>query len=69
MYLAWLDIDKAHTPAQRVAGAVRAYHERFNRAPTVVLVNEAEMVELPGVEVRSETYIRPGTVWVGMVDK
>ena len=67
MYLAWLDIDKAHTPAQKVAGAVAAYKERFKRPPTIILVNEAEMVEVEGCEVRSENYIRPGVVWVGPV--
>jgi hypothetical protein len=66
MYLAWLDIDKHRTPAEKIAGAIAAYRARFGREPDVVLVNESELCEVPGVEVRSESYIRPGNVWVGM---
>ena len=64
MYLMWFDDTKKPTPA-KIAEAIAAYRERFGRPPTVVLTSEADRVDVEGIEVRSETFIRPNNFWVG----
>ena len=64
MYLMWFDDTKKPTPA-KIAEAVAAYRERFKYAPTVVLTSERDRVDVEGIEVRSEAFIRPNNFWVG----
>jgi hypothetical protein len=64
-YYAWLDIDKRHTPAEKIAGAIAAYRARFGREPEVVLVNEADLCVVAGVDVQSTPRLCIGNVWVG----
>ena len=67
MYLGWFDDNPKHTHADRIGGAIAAFVARYGTHPTVVLVNEDELVQVAGVDVRSESYIRRNNVWVGMV--
>jgi hypothetical protein len=68
MYLLWHDDDTKRPTAQKIVQAIQAYAERFGREPSVVLVNEADLVEVPGVEVRAENYVRKNNFWVGLVN-
>jgi len=67
MFLGWYDDNPKHTPADKIAGAIAAYVLRYGVRPTVVLVNEAELTQVAGVEVRSDPYTRRNNVLVGMV--
>lgn len=63
-YLLWFD-DTKKSAAQKVAEAAAVYAERFGRRPTVVLVNELDIVEVEGMAVRPVGYIRRHNFWVG----
>jgi hypothetical protein len=68
MYLGWFD-DNGKKPAEeKVREAMAAYVERFRTAPNIVLVNAADAVEITGVRVRVEGYIRRNNFWVGWED-
>ncbi len=68
MYLGWFDDNPKKTPATKIDEAIAAYVERFNSRPSVVLTNEADRVDVQGVTVRSEGYIRRNNFWVGVVE-
>ena len=65
IYLGWFDDTPKRTPAQRIADACAAYRVRCHAEPTIALVNEAQLCEVPGLVVRSAGYIRINIVWVG----
>jgi hypothetical protein len=67
MYMLWYDDDPKVPPAQKIEEAVEAYvaSKRWRYRPNVVLVNEADVVALNDVTVRSEAYIRRNNFWVG----
>jgi hypothetical protein len=65
MYLAWFDDNPKKAVELKIEEAVEAYFHRFHRRPNVVLVNEADMAEVSGVQVRSESFIRRYNFWVG----
>lgn len=67
MYLYWYDDDKKKTVMQKLVAALDAYRVRFGYAATTILTNEAERIDMPGIEVRSETYIGKNIFWIGMV--
>lgn len=65
MYLMWFD-DSARKPTElKIEEAVAAYVKHFKARPNVVLVNSAEVINLPSVRVRSTDYVRPHNFWVG----
>lgn len=64
LYLGWFD-DSKKTTHDKIAEAIAAYVERFKTRPNIVLVNEAERVEVAGVTVRTEGYIRRNNFWIG----
>lgn len=68
MFLAWFD-DNPRTPIPaRIAAAIEAYRARFGFAPTVALVNAAELPDTPtiaGVAVRAAAYVRKDNYWIG----
>lgn len=68
MYLGWFDDNPKKSTEGKIGEAVAAYVERFKTSPNVVLVNEAERVDVQGITVRSETYIRRNNYWVGWED-
>ena len=65
IYLGWFDDTPKRTPAQRIADACAAYRVRCHAEPTIALVNEAQLCEVPGLVVRSAGYIRSDMVWGG----
>ena len=68
MFLGWFDDNAKKTTADKIAEAMAAYVARFRTQPSVVLVNEAERIDVPGVTVRSEAYIRKNNYWVGIAE-
>jgi hypothetical protein len=65
MYYGWFD-DNPKTPAAlKIQDAIDAYIRRFSKRPNVVLVNEADIVELQGMTIRPESFIRRNNFWVG----
>lgn len=66
MFLGWFDDNAKKTTAEKVNEAIAAYVVRFGTRPNIVLVNEADrVVEVQGMKVRSESYIRRNNFWVG----
>lgn len=61
-YLLWHDDTRKPTPI-KIAEAMLAYRARFGVDPNVVLVNQADLCDLPGVRV--EGYVRRNNFWVG----
>lgn len=65
LYLGWYD-DSKKAPTDKAWEAIAAYREKFGEQPTVILVNEADRaIELGGIVIRVETYIRKNNFWVG----
>jgi hypothetical protein len=64
----WYDDNPKKAVAMRIAEAIQAYVDRFHSRPNVVLMNEAERIEVKGVTTRSEGYIRKNNYWVGRSD-
>jgi len=67
-YLLWFDDTPRRTSADKIAAGIAAYRERFGTAPAVVLTHEDERVDVGGVEVRSEGYVRRNNFWIGIID-
>jgi hypothetical protein len=66
MYLGWFDDNPKKAATDKAWEAIAAYREKFGSAPTVILVNEADKgIEIGGIVVRSEGYIRRNNFWVG----
>jgi hypothetical protein len=65
-FLMWYD-DNPKTPfPDKITAAIAAYVKRFRGAqPTLVLVNEADAVELAGVTVRGVVTVQRNTILVG----
>jgi hypothetical protein len=66
LFLMWYDDNPKLPVAQKIEDAIGVYRSRFSGvAPTLVLVNEEDVTEVVGVEVRGVTTVRRNTVWVG----
>jgi hypothetical protein len=65
MYLGWYDPDKKKKSATKLAEAVERYVEKHGRQPEVVLLNAADAVEYPDIEVRIVPHVAPNTYFVG----
>jgi hypothetical protein len=66
LFLMWYDDNPKLPVAQKIEDAIGVYRNRFNGvAPTLVLVNEEDVIEVAGVEVRGVTTVRRNMVWVG----
>jgi hypothetical protein len=66
MYLGWFDDNGKKDTPTKISEAIAAYVVRFGTRPNVVLVNEGDWpVEVPGLSVRVEKYIRRNNFWVG----
>lgn len=68
MYLGWFDDNGKKSATDKAKEAIAAYRERFGSLPNVILVNEADKVELGGIVIRTEGYIRRNNFWVGCED-
>jgi hypothetical protein len=67
LFLMWYDDNPKLTVARKIEDAMGAYRNRFSgTAPTLVLVNEEDVTEVAGVQVRGVTTVRRNTVWVGL---
>jgi hypothetical protein len=68
-FLMWYDDDPKLAIKQKIAAAIEAYEQRFaGLRPNLVLVNETELVQHEGVEVRGVNTVRRNNVWVGFAD-
>lgn len=66
LFLVWYDTDAGRTLAEKVQAALGAYGRRFTEAPNLVLVNEVDLVTVPGIEVRGVRSVQPNNFWVGL---
>lgn len=68
IFLMCFDDHPKRTPAQKIEDAMVAYHTRFNRQPTLVLVNNnvALEVAVDGAAIERRGSIPPHHFWVGM---
>ncbi|MFV9504909.1 MAG: hypothetical protein AB4911_10140 [Oscillochloridaceae bacterium umkhey_bin13] len=64
-FLMWYDDSPKLATTTKVADAIAAYHTRFRLPPNLVLVNEADLVRVEGLEVRAAPTIHRHTFWVG----
>jgi hypothetical protein len=64
-YLIWFDDDRRTEPAQKIADAVANFVDRFGFAPSVVLVNRADVATCPGVQVVAAPNVMRHDFWVG----
>ena len=70
-YLLWYDDDPKVPTTQKIEEAVDAYvkSKRWKARPNIVLVNEADIVTLKDVTVRSATHVRRNNFWIGREDE
>lgn len=69
MYMMWFDDSAKKAATLKIEEAIAAYVRHFKAAPNVVLVNERDQVEVDGILVRAESYVRRDNFWVGWEDK
>lgn len=66
-FLMWYDDNPKIPIIRKIDDAIAAYTHRFRGVtPNLVLVNEEEVVEYGGVEVRGVTTVRRNNFWVGL---
>ena len=65
MYLGWYDDNPKKALAVKLSEAIEAYEDRFGTHPNIVLVNEAEVAQIDGVEITAKPFIRRYNYWVG----
>jgi hypothetical protein len=68
-FLMWYDDNPKLSVAHKIEEAIEAYADRLGVRPTLVLVNEAELTDFPGVAVRAMNTVRRNTFWVGQEDR
>jgi hypothetical protein len=68
MYMMWFDDSIKKTSALKIEEAVEAYVRHFKAKPNVVLVNEADVDQVKGLQIRSVNYVRRHNYWVGWED-
>ena len=68
MYMMWFDDNTRKPVARKIEEAVAAYVRHFKTRPNVVLVNEADQVQLPDIRVRVAGYVQCNNFWVGWED-
>jgi hypothetical protein len=68
-FLMWYDDNPKLPIANKIEEAIAAYAHRLGVQPSLILVNEAELTEFPGVEVRGVTTVGRNTIWVGQGDR
>lgn len=72
MYLAIFEDSKKLNIAQRVHNAIDAYKARYSRAPSIVLMNDADFAALnagdvDGITVDGRSHIGRNNYWAGLV--
>lgn len=66
-YLMWQAAARQRPDAALRDGIAR-YTERYGERPGVALVNEAEVCEAAGIEVRARAGVLKGNVWLGRAE-
>lgn len=65
-FLMWYDDNPKLTMAKKIEEAIEAYSYRWPGVrPTLVLVNEEDVTDFAGVQVRGVVTVRRNTIWVG----
>ena len=68
-FFVWYDDTPKKLPGDKLQEAIVAYVARFQIAPSLVLVNVADKLELANVVVRCERTVQPNTFWLGYDDQ
>ena len=68
MFLGWYDPDKKKPVQQKLNDAIARYERKWGVQPSVALVNAADAVALPDIEVRVVPHVAPNTFYVGEDD-
>ncbi len=68
MYMMWFDDNNKKSVERKIEEAIAAYMRHFKTRPNVVLVNEADRTDLPGIQVRVASYVQRNNFWVGWED-
>jgi len=68
MYMMWFDDSNKKPVARKIEEAIAAYVKHFKTRPNVVLVNEADRIDLPDIRVRVAGYVQRNNFWVGWED-
>lgn len=69
-FLMWYDDNPRLSVSHKIAAAMAAYRDRFHGVqPTLVLVNEADLTEVAGVQVRAVATVGRNTYWVGQTEQ
>lgn len=64
----WFDDSAKKAATIKIEEAIEAYIRHFKARPNVVLVNEQDRADIPGIQVRAENYVRRDNFWVGWED-
>jgi len=65
-FLMWYDDNPKLSVVKKIEEAIAAYSYRWPGVrPTLVLVNEAELTEYAGVQVRGVNTVRRNNYWIG----
>lgn len=68
-FLMWYDDNPRLSVSHKIAAAMAAYRDRFHGVqPTLVLVNEADLTDVAGVQVRAVATVGRNTYWVGQTE-
>jgi hypothetical protein len=69
-FMVWYDDNPKVATEEKIAEAMDAFvrSKRWRDPPNLVLVNEADVVAVQHVTVRSAAYIRRNNFWVGFED-
>ena len=65
--LMWYD-DSKRPMATKLRDAIAAYTARYGVPPGVALVNEGEVCEAAGIDVRVSATVERGIVWLGRAE-
>ncbi len=69
LFFVWFDDSPKKPTLEKLQDAIAAYVERFNIAPSLLLVNPADNLEFASVVVRCERTVQPNTFWLGYEDR
>lgn len=67
--LLWFNVDPHVSPVVKIIEACDAYMRRFGRQATHCHVTPGLQVEVPGVTLIADPYIRPNFFWVGRIER
>lgn len=65
MYLGWYDPDPKKSAEEKIFAAAERYRRKWGRAAQVAIINAADLVDAPGLDVRIARHVPPNTFFVG----